>query len=138
MRHLPRDLLLLGVVVKHGASVLGASVVTLLVGRRRVVRLVEELDQLPVADAAGVEDDLRRLGVARRARAHGPVRRVLRLAANVAHARVVQALVLKVLAEDVLHAPEATRRKGRPLSTLGDRRCRRAAAGCGLGDGEHG
>jgi hypothetical protein len=55
------------------------------------------------------------------ARAHGPVRRAARVAANVADARVVQALVAKVLAVQVLDAPEAAGGDRGRLGALGYR-----------------
>lgn len=62
-RHLPRHLLLLGVVEVDGGPVLRPRVGALGVERRRVVHLVEELEQLAVRDLFRVEDDLRGFGV---------------------------------------------------------------------------
>lgn len=59
-------------------------------------------------------------------RANGAVRRIGGIATDITHARVVQALVLvaraaKVLAVEVLHAPEAACRDGRLLGAFRDR-----------------
>lgn len=62
-RDLPRDALLLLVVEVDGRAVLGPRVRALAVERRRVVRAVEELEELAVGDLGGVECDLRGLGV---------------------------------------------------------------------------
>lgn len=62
-RHLPRNLLLLRVVEVDGGAVLRAGIGTLLVQRRGVVRLVEELEELCVCDLCRIEDDLRGFGV---------------------------------------------------------------------------
>jgi hypothetical protein len=60
--------------------VAGADVVALAILGRRIVDLEEELEDVPVGDALGVEDDLDRLGVARVV----AVGRVVVLAAGVA------------------------------------------------------
>ena len=59
-----RDLALLVAGVEDLRAVAGADVVALAVLGRRVVDLEEELQDVPVRDALGVEDDLDRLGVA--------------------------------------------------------------------------
>src|SRR5258706_12617633 len=41
----------------------GADVVALAITRARVVNLEEELEELPIADARGIKDDLDRFGV---------------------------------------------------------------------------
>ncbi len=55
-----------------------------------------------------------------RARAHRPIRRVLSITTNISHARIVQALALKVLAVEVLNAPEAAGCDGGLFGALGD------------------
>lgn len=64
----------------------------------------------------------------RLSRAHLLVTRVRGIATGVAHAGIVQALVAKVLAVEVLDAPEAAGADGGLLGTLGDVGARRAAA----------
>lgn len=59
LRHLARNLLLLRVMEVDSGAVLRAGIGTLLVQRRGVVRLVEELEELCVCDLCRVEDDLR-------------------------------------------------------------------------------
>src|SRR5262245_34038726 len=81
-------------------TVARADVVALAVLRRRVMNLEEELEDLPEADLRGVVEDLDRLGVV----AVVAVGRVRRVAARVADARLDHA---RILAEEVLHAPEA-------------------------------
>ena len=58
-RNLARDLLLLRVMEIDRRTVLRAGIGTLLVQRRGVVRLVEELEELCVRDLGRVKDDLR-------------------------------------------------------------------------------
>jgi len=53
-------------------------------------------------------------------RAHSPVARVRGIATDVPHLRIQQAFVLKVLAEEVLDAPEAAGGDGAFLSVVGD------------------
>src|SRR5687767_14417690 len=57
------DLALLLARVEDLRAVAGADVVALAILRRRVVDLEEELEDVPVGDALGVEDDLDRLGM---------------------------------------------------------------------------
>ena len=59
------DLALLVARVEDLGAVAGADVVALAVLGRRVVDLEEELEDVSVGDALGVEDDLDRLGVTR-------------------------------------------------------------------------
>ena len=73
------DLALLVARVEDLRAVARADVVALAVLRRRVVDLEEELEDVPVGDALGVEDDLDRLGVTGMV----PVGRVLVLPAGV-------------------------------------------------------
>src|SRR3954447_23153466 len=57
------DLALFIARIEDLGAVAGADVVALAVLGRRVVDLEEELEDVPVGDALGVEDDLDRLGV---------------------------------------------------------------------------
>ena len=59
------DLTLLVTRIEDLGAVAGADVVALAVLGRRVVDLEEELEDVAVGDALGVEDDLDRLGVTR-------------------------------------------------------------------------
>lgn len=63
VRHIPRNLLLLGVVREDRAAVLGAGVSALAVRGRRVVHFVEELEETGVGDEGGVEGYLQGFGV---------------------------------------------------------------------------
>ena len=54
---------LLVVVVVDGRAIARAHVVPLTVARRRIVDLEEELEQVPIRDLVGIEDDLDRLGM---------------------------------------------------------------------------
>lgn len=58
-RNLARNLLLLRVMEVDRRTVLRAGIGTLLVQRRGIVRLVEELEELCVRDLCGVKNDLR-------------------------------------------------------------------------------
>ena len=98
--HLLGDLLLRLVDIVDPRAIAGAEVVALAVQRRRVVDLEEELDQLPVTDPGGVEDDLDALGMA----AVIAIGRILHIAAGVADTGLLDA---GELADQVLHAPEA-------------------------------
>lgn len=111
LRHLLCLLELLLIVREDRAPVLRSPVIALAVLGGGVVRPVEELDELAVADLCGVELNLHGLGVSRATGADLLVAGVLGrvLAPDVAHLGVEQALVRVVLAEDVLGAPEAAR-----------------------------
>ena len=61
--HLLCNLLLLGAVEVDAAAVLAALIGTLRVQRRRVVQLVEELEELAVCDLGGVVGQLCGFGV---------------------------------------------------------------------------
>jgi hypothetical protein len=58
VRDIPRNLLLLGIVVKDRRSVLATDVWTLAVGRGGIVHFVEELEEGAVGYFFGVVDDL--------------------------------------------------------------------------------
>ena len=103
-----RDALLLVVGVEDRRAVAGADVVALPVLRRRVVDLEEELQQRPVVGLRGVVDDLDRLGVPGMVAVGG----VGVLAAGVADPGRDHA---GLLADQVLHAPEAAARQDRLL-----------------------
>jgi len=53
-------------------------------------------------------------------RAHSPIPRVRGIATDIPHLRIQQAFVLKVLAEEVLDAPEAAGGDGAFLGVVGD------------------
>jgi len=91
-RDLPRNLLLLGIVEEDAAPILRADVVALLVMRGWVVHAIEELDQLSVADLLRVKSQLRRFGMPRSTRADGPVRGIVRVAANVSNSGIIEPL----------------------------------------------
>src|SRR3954447_24023475 len=99
-----RDLALLLARVEDLGAVAGADVVALAVPRRRVVDLEEELEDVPVGDAVGVEDDLDRLRVAGMVR----VGRVVVLAARVSDAGGDDSVAV---AQQFLDAPEAASRE---------------------------
>ena len=63
LRHVPRNSLLLGVVVKNGATVLGADIGALTVGGCGVVHTVEKFEELAVCELVGVEYHLEGFGV---------------------------------------------------------------------------
>src|SRR4051812_32098610 len=108
------DLALLLARVEDLGAVAGPDVVALAVLGRRVVDLEEELEDVPVGDPLGVEDDLDRLGVPGMV----PVRRVLVLAARVSDPGGNHALAP---AEQLLDAPEATAREDRGLGVVAHR-----------------
>src|ERR1700754_2947228 len=85
-------------------AVAGPDVVALAVLGRRVVDLEEALEDVPVGDALGVEDDLDRLGVAGMV----AVGRVVVLPAGVADPRGDDAVAV---AQQLLDAPEAAARE---------------------------
>lgn len=147
------NLLLLFVVVKNSAAILGANIRTLAVLGCGVMHLVEEFEERAVFDLGGIIDDLEGLGVcvmismlllalgailllnrlygscgARRMRemlltasppaTYSAVPRVLCVAANVSHARIIQSLLAKLAPVHVLDAPEASRSDSRGLCAL--------------------
>src|SRR4051812_14847107 len=94
------DLALLVARVEDLGAVAGADVAALAVLCRRVVDLEEELEDVPVGDALGVEDDLDRLGVTRMV----PVGRVVVLPARVSDPGGDDSIAA---AQQLLDAPEA-------------------------------
>src|SRR3981081_2706336 len=94
-----RDPLLLVADVEDGRPVAEPDVVSLTVLRRRIMDLVEELQQLPVADLLGIEHDLDGLGVS----SVVAVRGVSHVTARVAHPGGDHTLVL---ADQILHTPK--------------------------------
>jgi hypothetical protein len=58
-----RLLLLLSIVIEYSAAVLASTVGTLLVGSRRIVHLVEELEEGTVCDFLRVVNDLKRFRI---------------------------------------------------------------------------
>jgi hypothetical protein len=109
-----RDLALLVARVEDLRPVTRADVVALAILGRRVVDLEEELEDVPVGDAVGIEDDLDGLGVA----GVIPIRGVLVLAAGVADAGGEDAVFM---AQQVLDAPEAASREDGGLGPVGHR-----------------
>jgi hypothetical protein len=103
-----RDSLLLLVGVEDRRPVACAHVVALPVLRRRIVDLEEELEQRPVVGLRRVVEDLDGLRVPGMVAVGG----VGVLAAGVSHARRHDA---GLLADQVLHAPEAAARQDRLL-----------------------
>src|SRR4051812_47314018 len=95
-------------------AVAGADVVALAVLGRRVVDLKEELEDVAVGDALGVEDDLDGLGVPRMV----PVGRVVVLPTGVADPGGDDPLAL---AQQLLDAPEAAAREDRGLGVVAHR-----------------
>ena len=63
VRHVPRNLLLLGIVVKNRRSVLGPNIGTLAVCSRGIMHLVEEFQKVTICDFFGVIDYLQCLGI---------------------------------------------------------------------------
>lgn len=111
LRHLFCGIELVLIVCKDGRTVLCASIVTLLVELRRIVRAVEELDQLGVRYLRGVVLDLCCLSVTRSSGADFFVGRVLaRFAStNEADFSIEEALAVAVgFAVDVFGTPETT------------------------------
>src|SRR5688572_30924355 len=94
------DATLFVVRVEDRRSIARPEVVALAIARGRVVQLEEELQDLPVADPGGIEDDLDRFRM-------GPVVAISRigcLAARIADARRDDTVVAT---KELLHAPEA-------------------------------
>ena len=87
--------------VEDRRPIAAPNIVTLAIARAGVVNLEEELEDLPIADARGIEDDLDCFGVPRVI----AIRSVRVAAARVADPRRQNAVVT---ANKVLHAPEAT------------------------------
>ena len=100
---------LLFVGVEDRRSVAGADIVALTVLGRRIVDLEEELEQVAEGLVLRVEDDLDRLGM----RAVVAVGRVGDIAAGVADSCRDHP---GPLADQILHAPEATSREDGPFS----------------------
>ena len=108
------DLALLVARVEDLGAVAGADVVALPVLGRRVVDLKEELEDVPVGDPLGIEDDLDGFGVTGMV----AVRRVLVLAAGVADPGRDDAVAL---AQQLLDSPEAATREDRGLGVVAHR-----------------
>src|SRR5712671_2414499 len=87
--------------IEDRRSIAAPDIVALAIARARVVDLEEELEELPIADARRIKNDLDRFGVVAMV-AIGGVRDA---AARVAGARRQDAVVT---AKEVLHAPKAT------------------------------
>src|SRR5690606_20130899 len=105
-------------------AVLAADVVALAHALRRVVRLPEHLQEVPVADALRVIDDEHGLGVAGAAGADLAVARIRGVAARITGRRDPDAVELPELPFD---APETAHREHRALVALGIRRRHRIA-----------
>src|SRR5918999_1326777 len=103
--------------VEDLGAVAGADVVALAVLGRRVVDLEEELEDVPVGDALGVEDDLDRLGMAGMV----PVGRVVVLPTGVTDPRGNDSLAA---AQQLLNAPEAAAREDRGFGVVAHRALR--------------
>jgi len=108
LRYLPRHTLLLRVVIEDATAVLRASIWTLLVRCRRVVHLIEELEELAVCYLCWIVGDLKSFGMSRTPRTHSPITRTLHITANVPDSRIVQSLSLEFFPEHVLDAPETS------------------------------
>lgn len=147
LRHLARNLFLLGVVEEDAAAVLAARVGPLAVVCRRVVHFVEELEQRAVADLFWVVHHLQRLGVSSASAAHSAVRRVRCVASNVPDSSVVDLLLGEMVAVEVFDAPEAACCDGGASGAFGNRlaarlgvetHCRRTKGPCqALDDARH-
>jgi len=72
VRHVPRNLLLLGIVVKNCRSVLSANIRALAICSRRIMHLIEKFQQVAICDFLGVIDYLQCLGIY-------PIRQLLRV-----------------------------------------------------------
>src|ERR687896_210131 len=103
--------------VEDLGAVAGADVVALAVLGRRGVDLEEELEDVPVGDALGGEDDLDRLGVTRMV----PVGGVVVPPAGVSDARGDDSLAA---AQQFLNAPEAAAREDRGFGVVAHRALR--------------
>ena len=98
--------LLVGVGIEDGRTVLRAGIRPLPVQFRRVMRDGKEhLQELPVADARRVVENMHRLGMAGPAAAHLAIRGRIRIAAGVARHHPGDALDML---EHPLHSPEAS------------------------------
>ncbi len=53
-------------------------------------------------------------------RTHSPIPRVIHIATDIPHPRIIEPLLAEILAEQVLHAPEASRGDGTFLRRVGD------------------
>src|SRR4051794_29447237 len=95
-------------------AVVRAEVVALAVLRRWVVDLEEELEDVRVRDALGVEDDLDRFGVTRMV----PVGRAVVLTAGVSNPRGNDSIAV---AQQLLDAPEAASREDGGLGVVAHR-----------------
>src|SRR3954453_5615481 len=106
-----RDLALLVARVEDLGAVARADVVALAVLGRRVVDLEEELQDVPIGDALGVEDNLDRLGVPGMV----PVGRVLVLSTGVSDPGGDDSIALT---QQLLDAPEAPSREDGGLGVV--------------------
>src|SRR6185436_15789735 len=95
-------------------AVAGADVVPLAVLGRRVVDLEEELENVPIGDALGVEDDLDRLGVTRMV----PVGRVVVFPTGVSDPGGDDSVAA---AQQLLDTPEAAPRENGGLDVVAHR-----------------
>src|SRR6476660_2443251 len=109
------DPLLVVAGVEDGRPIACSKVIALAVLRRRIVNLEEELEQIPVRDLLGIEDDLDRLGV-RSVVAIGCVRHVATAIANAGRDHTGS------FANQVLHSPEAPTGEYRSVSYSGRHR----------------
>lgn len=107
-RHLLGHLFLLLIVIEDPTPVLTSRVRALPILCRGIMHLVEELQQRAVRHLLRIKRHLQCLGVARPSSAHGAVRRVRRVAADVAHAGVEDGVAREVVAVEMFDAPKAT------------------------------
>lgn len=119
-RHLLRLRLLLRRMPENRTAILTPCIHALPIFRSGIMHAVEERQEGSIADFLRVEDDLEGFSVAGPSAADGAVRGAVGVAADVAYFGVDEALVREVLAEEVLHAPEAAGCDGAFLAVFWD------------------
>lgn len=106
-RQTPRLLLLRLIMKENRTPILTARIRSLAINSRRIMHLIEELQQRSIRHLLRIKPDLQRLCMSGAAGAYGAVGRVRGIAADVADAGVEQLRRGEVVAVHVLDAPEA-------------------------------
>jgi len=108
-RHIPRDSLLLRIMIENPRSILRTSIWTLAVRGRGVVHLVEEFEQLAIGHLIRVKCNLKGFGMSSTTRANCAIARTLGITANIPYSRIIQSLPFKLFPIHVFDAPETSR-----------------------------